>query len=418
MRSTLAIVAAFSSALLVASAAGCSSSKTKASGGPTGATAATAGSTPTSGPPIKLFGIADYSGSPNNTYPEAIPAAQAAVKAANAAGGVHGRPLEISFCSDQNNPNDAAACARQAVSSGAVAVDGPNSLYGSNIIPILQHSSMAYVGNDVLGADDGSNPVAFPLGGSELAYFGGMGQWFSQHGCKAGGVLGVSNTASAFTATLFKAGMKVGGGTVVKVIDVPLTGVPDYSAQIAALSSAGVKCLALSIPPTEVPKLLSAAHQFAPNMEIGIYGPGVTSQLLAQEGPVAEGLYGFNDSYLPTDNVAVVNQITKTIHQYYPGASVTPTSLRAFAGTEVIIQALKQVSGPITPESVLSQMNNITNFRTGVYPPLTTTKPSSLPGLSHLFQAYANAYQVKNGKLVQVSDGFFTLSQVEQNVSG
>ena len=54
----------------------------------------------------------------------------------------------MTVCNDQGNPNLARQCARQAVSSGDVAVLGSYSQQGPTILPILEAAHIAYVGGD------------------------------------------------------------------------------------------------------------------------------------------------------------------------------------------------------------------------------------------------------------------------------
>ena len=56
--------------------------------------------------------------------PEARIGVQAAAERINSEGGVQGHPIEVLTCNDQNDPNTAASCAREAVDAGVVAVVG------------------------------------------------------------------------------------------------------------------------------------------------------------------------------------------------------------------------------------------------------------------------------------------------------
>jgi Periplasmic binding protein len=63
---------------------------------------------------VKLMVITDVA-SAALALPQVVTGAQAAVNRINAAGGVNGHQLQLLSCNSQANPNDAAACAREAV---------------------------------------------------------------------------------------------------------------------------------------------------------------------------------------------------------------------------------------------------------------------------------------------------------------
>jgi ABC-type branched-subunit amino acid transport system substrate-binding protein len=102
--------------------------------------------------------------------PEAIAGAQAAAKAINGDGGIQGHPINIVTCNDQFNANQAAACARQAVSGHDLAVI-PFSNFGSSFDPILTQASIPSVANALSEPADYTDPTAFPINPGGTAEF-------------------------------------------------------------------------------------------------------------------------------------------------------------------------------------------------------------------------------------------------------
>src|ERR1700709_1011762 len=90
---------------------------TSATSAVTGATTAATGGAPATGTPYKVFEIAD---SAATQYPEIKAAADAAITTINAAGGINGHPITIEVCDTNRDANQAATCARKAVSDTAV----------------------------------------------------------------------------------------------------------------------------------------------------------------------------------------------------------------------------------------------------------------------------------------------------------
>src|SRR5262245_50409513 len=112
-----AAVALLAAAVLTLSA--CTSSGNSSSGGTSagGGTGNTASGTPLKiGIQLPIKAVVDYS--------EAVSAAQGAVRAINAAGGVDGHPLQLETCNTQLNPTQEQACARKMISDKVVAMVG------------------------------------------------------------------------------------------------------------------------------------------------------------------------------------------------------------------------------------------------------------------------------------------------------
>ena len=83
-------------------AAGCASSTSQPAGA--GGTQAGTQAAAVSGDPIKAMIISEASG-PSGDFANQFTIAQAAAKAINDSGGIHGRPLEVDTCDAQSNPN-------------------------------------------------------------------------------------------------------------------------------------------------------------------------------------------------------------------------------------------------------------------------------------------------------------------------
>ena len=122
------------SALLVVGVVSLSSACSHSAGGET--SAHTSGASGPQGVALKLGVIAEGSGV-GAQLANVSAGAKAAAQAINAAGGIDGRPVEIDTCDTNNNPNDAAACARKMVSDGIVALVGSATQYGANVLPVL-----------------------------------------------------------------------------------------------------------------------------------------------------------------------------------------------------------------------------------------------------------------------------------------
>src|SRR5712691_9736407 len=139
-RSTTAGVALVTAALLAAS--GCSG----------GSTAQSTQGTNLKGKPIKVMTIGTAGPEEGGSTPAMAQVALAYEGFINHHGGINGRPLQVTFCDDHDNPSGAEQCARQAVSNRDVAVVGWGSISGgSNILSVLSRAKIPWIGEEQFG---------------------------------------------------------------------------------------------------------------------------------------------------------------------------------------------------------------------------------------------------------------------------
>src|SRR6202008_4066499 len=113
---------------------------------------------------------------PVASSPQVQSAIEARVAAINASGGVGGRPIEVEFCNDKFDPNEASACARKAVDSGVVAVVGSLNLYAANIFPILAEAGIPWIGGaGSSGPIELTDPISYPIHGGTPSMIMGAG---------------------------------------------------------------------------------------------------------------------------------------------------------------------------------------------------------------------------------------------------
>src|SRR5260221_8012131 len=99
---------------------------------------------------------------PQFAFPEVRPAAQAAVDALNAAGGIHHHKVVLDVCDDQGNPNIAASCAEKMVSSQVTAVLVPFTNDIAQIEQVLHTAAVPNANSEPELGPDLSRSGSFP----------------------------------------------------------------------------------------------------------------------------------------------------------------------------------------------------------------------------------------------------------------
>src|ERR1700722_13538834 len=149
------LIAAGSVSLLLAA---CSSSSS--GGSTTNSSASGSGS-------IKIMALGLFQ-SAALSLPDSEAAMQAKVDAVNASGGIDGHQIDLTTCNDQLDPDQSAACARQAVSNGDVAVVASYEPYTAQVLPILESANIPFFNGEAIDNGDANSATEFPLTGGAI----------------------------------------------------------------------------------------------------------------------------------------------------------------------------------------------------------------------------------------------------------
>jgi branched-chain amino acid transport system substrate-binding protein len=418
-RAALLVAALVLLAALALSACGGSSSSSS-SGGETGGseaggseseTAEGGGGEEASGEPIPIMGLGTFEGTV--AYPEAPPAFEAEVKKINEEGGVDGRPLELTVCNDQGNPQVASHCAQEAVEKHAVAVMGSYSVQAAAFLPILESAHIAYVGADASQTIEETSPNSFPLE-NQYQLYGSLGYAAGMKGCKKAALI-TENYGAATKAEdevsdkAFEASPT--GEEVVKRVEVG-SNTTDYSPPVATMLSAGAECIIAPLPPEELPKLISSVEQSSdPEATVAVTANSVPAEELEALGKQAEGMLVGSAGYVPgaADSPKSVTETIEQIKAFDSSAEINAFSLTATAAVKVVAHVLEELGGEVSAESFLKGAGEIEEFETGLAAPFTTTKPGPIEGKPRLFTMQVLAYEVVNGVETPLTKEFVDL---------
>lgn len=199
-------------------------------------------STAPTGEPIKVW-VTTTIDSAVASYPNIREAGRIYESYVNDCGGIAGRPLKVTFCDGKTDPNEDAACARKAVSDGAVALVGGFDVDESVLIGVLEEAKTAWFGACCPSvAKEFSSDIAFNMG-STFSFNPGAAWKMKNDGCTNSTFL-VGDTASGdyFISQAKAALTKVGYTGKVEYLKVPI-GTTDYSSIATKATEGGVDCI-------------------------------------------------------------------------------------------------------------------------------------------------------------------------------
>jgi ABC-type branched-subunit amino acid transport system substrate-binding protein len=413
-RSMTAGLALITAAMLTAS--GCSGGN---------ATSATQG-TNLKGKPVKVMTIGTAGPEEGGSTPAMAQVAIAYEGFINHHGGINGRPLQVTFCDDHDNPTGAEQCARQAVSNQDVAVVGWGSISGgSNILSVLSKANIPWIGEEQFGTAENTSSDSYPIIGSLATQWLGLGQLAGQRGCKTAGVMEWNNPVGIFGLQWFERGLGAAGGKVGPVTLVG-TSATDLSPAAATVGGAGVDCVALLLSPTQGPLAVQALEQSGSKAVILFYPDELPQSAITQTGgahSVAEG--ALTDTFYLRPSNPKWNQAKQAVNTYAPNPSVVSNfnnfteidqlTWEAYLVFTSVIksQHLKTIDGP----SLRAALNQATSFNTGgLIPPMNFHTPvvtgPAAPFYNRVFNPYVTLLTIKNGQYTPLIPGFVNLKNL------
>jgi ABC-type branched-subunit amino acid transport system substrate-binding protein len=346
--------------------AACGSSTPKSSGvtSASGSTSASSGSG--GGAPIKVMAIESV-GSPIENNPEPSIGAKAAAAAINKAGGVSGHQIQVIFCNSQSIEAESEDCARKAVSEHVDAVVGQLDIFSPVSLPIQSAAGIPNVGIISSGYpvelnDPDSFPIVTNTFGDDFAapvVAKQLGKSFA---------VAVADTPSAVVqAEALEKIAKNLGVRYAGTVEVPDTGVTDYSAYAAKLNGANAQSVLLLLSPAAAIGVLKSAASvgYKPQwLSPAAFGENNASQVdgLASGMMITEPFPSINSTNVPiikqylqqTQAIGDNMQVTaKTTNQDYAAG------IDGWLSVYGLADAAKKISGPITAASLKQELEHI-----------------------------------------------------------
>ncbi len=358
------------------------------------------------GEPIKIMAFGTFESQSLN-LDQARAGVEAHVKVLNAEGGVAGHEIEVIVCNDNFDPNEAAACARQAVDEGVVAVVGPASGYASAALPILEEAKIPYLnGSGAGGVIELTSPDSFPLHGGSQVQLMGAGRVLVDQGAKNVTIIVADADQAREAAKNIEKAIELGGGTPSTVI-API-GAPDYSAVAASALDNDPEGIVIAHVPADAPKIVQALRQAGYEGAIATSTGILTQTGIDSIGEAAEGVLLLDRGQLSADtSIPEVKAFNDAMKDSEPDAKIDPASLNGWAAVTFFAALVERTDGEITGAALIDTIHSLdTPIETGIFPPYSG--PTDTPPVADFPQVVsfqANLAIVKDGKVV--SNGGF-----------
>lgn len=335
----------------------------------------------------------------------------------NAKGGLNGRKLKVLTCNEQNTPDGATACARQAVDAHAVAVIGSYSQFGTNFMPNLETAGIPYIGGYGLSAPEFSSPLSYPVAGGLPALIAGSGRQLVEAGCKSVSLIRPDSRVGDSLVGYLTSALKPAG---IKVNDIKAPEQSnDYSAYAKQAIGADPKgnCVTSALGAESTGNLLDPYRRLNPKHTqlasvIGSFQQSVVDSTGGDSGPLQNA---FATGWFPPETSHVWDGLRAAIHSYADGGTAIDVSDPGVETTwiayEVFLQAADRVgrNTPLTALSLRDTLDSGDPIQTGgATPTLSWGLTSMLPSADspRLVNTAVTFQQVQSGRLADQHGGF------------
>lgn len=273
-------------------------------------------------------------------------------------GGIGGRPIELFICGNQATPAGAQDCANQMVERGVVAVSLPFTGYGAAQAPIITGAGIPYVTGSGNSPEELLAPGAFALTGGYPGTLGAFAQHAQQEGVERFAMVTI-DVPSATQAAETLGGMVFGNAGVDYEVIAAAPGTPDLTPQLQAAVDSGADAIGVTGDVTFCTSFLQAYQTLALDTTKYVIAPCIDPTVIESLGSVLEGS---NIATITSDAGEDAEVYAAIVAQYGEGEDIDPNptiSVGVSAGVSTIlnlVRAMDGLSGDVTAESVLAQM--------------------------------------------------------------
>jgi ABC-type branched-subunit amino acid transport system substrate-binding protein len=319
------------------------------------------------------------------SYPQAVSGAMAAARAINAAGGLKGHKVVIDSCNTKVDPNQEVACARKAVSEGAIAaVDSYPVANAQGYESVLAAGHVA----EVAGA--GTTPLQF-AGNTTFPIDFGPGAYAacaSKAVAKAAGITSIADAAIDVPAVapyvaLISSAATNSGLTNTGTVMFPIQS-PDMASLVQQLSTGNPGLVVMTVGSFQVVPLIEAAQGVGKTWAY-CGSPSITgASTMIPLGSAASDFYQ-GSAFPPLSAASHYPVLRKFVEQMAvefsagdqnasTGINYNEHSMRAWIGMQIIAQAINSLKGPITKTAFLAAMRKTVYNSGGMIPTINFSK--------------------------------------------
>lgn len=331
-------------------------------------------------------------------------AAQAAVDQVNRDGGINGAKIDLVACDDNGSANGSTLCGRQAVQQKVAAVVGAFTLFGDNIVPLLETARIPYILPVAISPREAGSKVSFPVMSAATPIAAILLALKSQN-CSS--VVGAAseNAQSEATYETYQKPVAAKLGLRTSTVFYPPT-TTDFSSVAARVQDAG-NCVVYQGGAQDTAAIVTALAQSGSKIkQVALSTIAVPESTLAQLGKAGNGIQTYAPLYFPSTNKPAVTKAVENMRADDKSVVIDDTALNSYAAVLTFADAAKKLSGNITGTALIDELSKPgTTIDTGMYAPTDFAKDAGFfPLLPRVAGSVFQPYVAKDGRWVPDGD--------------
>jgi ABC-type branched-subunit amino acid transport system substrate-binding protein len=342
---------------------------------------------------------------PPETFWQDIP--QATVKAINAAGGINGAKIQMTFCDSKFDPNTTLACVHQAISGHYAAVIVPTSSVGAGGADALLAKSGLPIFYGIPGPTQFDIKNAVCATSTIIGSGNGVGWMAKSLGVKKLSLAEINSPTFVATGQIVQSALSHAGVAAGSTVKAPI-GTPDLSADFAQAMNGGAGGLwYANLPPILNPSIKQFLGSYPKKPLILQY---VSYNTLQEVGSAANGELYFPAWTQPlASKVAGAAQYEAAIKKYgsNPTADLNDAYLPAYLTVKLFAGIVATINGPVTASSVLAATKTASNVSLGGLIPNYNGADLGQGGAPCIYENAIVPEVDKNGTLVDLDGSSF-----------
>ena len=322
---------------------------------------------------------------------------QAALNAANEAGGIKGRKFKLIYEDNKFNPQATVAIARKLVTRDeifAFAVPMGTPATSAAMEYVLGEAKVPII-NPYAGAAEWYNPPRENFYGVQVpleAQARVVGRWAAKDGHKKIVVVYLTLAANERMANEFtQAAKRVNPDMTVELIGTKL-GTADFGPMAIEIASKKPDAVAMFLTQGETVGLAKELRLQNVRAQVYSYAGLVINSLIDLAGPAVDGLKAVSYTVPPSLDSPAVREYRAALAKVAPDEKPDYLSLNSYAMMKIFVEAVRRINGPINRQTLVQSMDNLRNYDTGIVPPVTYS------ARQHLGTTALQRVQISGGK--------------------
>lgn len=351
--------------------------------------------------PIPVGMVGPYSGPVAPVGVAAREGATAYIKHVNESGGVNGREIDITSYDDKYVVGETVSSVRRLTQQDGIVALVSSPVGGPHTKAIADYAADQVL--PVIGPFQGlpelnSAPTVYPTWATIRSQMYAVADHiYRENGAEDLAIMYYNDDSGDATRAGAEAAAEANGREI--VADIPFeASATDLTSEVQKARSAGADAVIIMAGTGQVATAMQTADDLGFDPQWGGHTTISDPALIDLAGEAAEGAVGAAIFNTDEGDSEEMGRFYELMEKYYPDSQPTSFHLSGYTGAVLLVQALEQVEGEVTGESLNSALESGRTFDVGTLPGLTYE-----PG-DHVGNPLIRVVTIEDGQVTPITD--------------